>query len=345
MEGVRFLPQEERRASVAGDLGRPLRILVVTNLYPTGEHPDYGTFIAEQVDAVRGHPSVACADVLFIDGRESRLNYLRGIIAARRHARGGPYDLIHAHHGLAGAVATAQSTLPVVVTYHGGDLNYFPVQHRLSRLAARRAALNICVSREGISLLGAPALHLPCGIDTATFAPLDRGVHRARHGVPEGALALLFPGRPDRPEKGYNRFAATLAVLAARGHTVHELRLERTPRAEVPGLMSAADVMLLTSVAEGAPITVMEALAAGLPVVATDVGDVAEMLRDAPNCHVGPFDAESFATAVESVRSDGLRTPMPGAHRYEQERIADRLASLYAWVVSTGGGRGATMPE
>jgi glycosyltransferase involved in cell wall biosynthesis len=345
MDGVRFLPQKERRASAAREARRPLRILVVTNLYPTSEDPEYGTFIAEQVEAIRAHPRVASADVLFLDGRASKLNYLRGINATRRHARGGRYDLIHAHHGLAGAVATARSTLPVVVTYHGGDLNYFPVQHRLSRLAARRAALNICVSREGMTLLGSPALHVPCGIDTATFAPLDRGVQRARRGVPEGALALLFPGRPDRPEKGYDRFAATLAVLAARGHTLHELRLERTPRAEVPGLMSAADVMLLTSVAEGAPITVMEALAAGLPVVATDVGDVAEMLRDAPNCHVGPFGAESFATAVEVVRSDELRTPMPGAHRYEQARVAARIASLYEWVVSTGGGQGATLPE
>src|SRR5207244_4020900 len=113
-------------------------------------------------------------------------------------------------------------------------------------------------------------------------------------------LALLFPSSPERPEKAYPRFAEVTQELGRRGHRVRELVLKGIDRDQVPTLMAAADVMVLTSLREGSPVAVMEALATGLGVVATQVGDIESMLADARNARVQPFELTAFADATEA---------------------------------------------
>jgi glycosyltransferase involved in cell wall biosynthesis len=310
-----------------------IRLLTVTNLFPAEDDPTYGTFVAEQVEALRAHPGISLVDVLFIDGRKDRLAYARAVPEVRRRAKSRTYDLIHAHHGLAGAVAVCQRRLPVVVTYHSGDIDYFPWQRRISRVVARRTARNICVARRDIRRLGRPATHIPCGLDTTRFAPHERGAARHDFGVPEGSLALLFPSSRDRRKKMYSRFEEVREELEARGHPVHELRLEKVPRERVPELLAASDVMVMTSVSEGAPVAVMEALSAGLPVVSTPVGEVEAMIGDVANCRVDEFDAQRFADAVESLSQDGPRAPASRSEDYSQERVVAALVDVYRDVL------------
>src|SRR4051812_47513339 len=199
-------------------------------MYPVADAPALGTFVEEQVDALTEHPRVESVEVMFVDGRKGKLEYLRAIPELRRRARSGRYDLIHAHHGLAGAVAVSQRRIPVVVTYHSGDIDYIRWQRWISRITARLADRNICVARRDILTLGRPALHLPCGLDVQRFAPRERGVAREAFGVPKASLSLLFPSTRERPKKMYPRFAEVSRELEARGHRVHELRLENIDR-------------------------------------------------------------------------------------------------------------------
>ena len=310
-----------------------IRLLTVTNLYPAEDDPTYGTFVAEQVEALRAHPSVGVVDVLFVDGRKDNLEYLRAVPEVRRRARSGRYDLIHAHHGLAGAVSVTQRRLPVVVMYHSGDIDYFRWQRQISRVVARRAAKNICVARRDIRQLGQPAIHIPCGLDTERFAPRERVAARHAFGVPEGSLALLFPSRRDRRKKMYSRFEEVREELEVRGHPVHELRLENVARERVPELLAAADVMVMTSVSEGAPVALMEAMSAGLPVVATPVGEVEAMIGGVANCRVEEFDRQRFANAVESLTEDGPRAPAPRSQDYSQDRTVSALLDVYRDVL------------
>src|SRR5271157_3836191 len=95
-------------------------VLVVTNLWPTEADPSYGSFVKAQMESLG--PLGVEFDVLFINGRESRWNYLRGIRQVRRQLRINSYDLIHAHFGLSGWVARAQFRVPVVVSFMGDDV-------------------------------------------------------------------------------------------------------------------------------------------------------------------------------------------------------------------------------
>jgi glycosyltransferase involved in cell wall biosynthesis len=76
-------------------------------------------------------------------------------------------------------------------------------------------------------------------------------------------------------------------------------------RSDVPRLLAAADVFLLTSVSEGIPLTLIEAMAAGVPVVATDVGGVGEMVDDGvTGCLAIAGDDATLARHVRRLTDD-----------------------------------------
>lgn len=329
-EATRALPDDELRPRI-----QRLSILVVTNMYPTPESPYYGTFVAEQVEGLRRLDGIADVDVVFVDGRTSWTNYLRGAREVRKALRTKRYDIVHAHYGLAGAIAVALTTIPVVVTYHSGDIDFIRWHRWISRVTARATALNICVCEADMPKLGARSVHLPCGIDLDSFRPPDRAVARRRYGLADDDLALLFPGPREHRKKAYYRFEEVREALRARGHKVVELRLENVTREDVPQLFAAADVLLLTSTSEGSPVSVMEALAGGVPIVAADVGDVKAMVSGVPNCHSGAYDCAQFVRWVEALDRTAPRVPTTRSRRFDQRRILAALQSAYSEVKRT----------
>src|SRR5215211_6989921 len=111
----RAVPQ----ARTNGMTGR-MRVLVVTNMYPTTEMPSFGTFVYDQVQALR--EAGATVDVFYFLGRKSKWEYFWAFprfwrILARRR-----YDVIHAHYVLSGIVARAQWGHRVVLTHHGPEV-------------------------------------------------------------------------------------------------------------------------------------------------------------------------------------------------------------------------------
>lgn len=320
------------------------RVLVLTNMWPDAENPTRGGFVAEQVEDVRAVLPDWRFDVMEIDGRKGRAQYLRAIFTLRHRLRGG-YDLVHAHYGLSGLVGAFQRRAPLVVTYHGSDV-YIPWQARLSRWAARSAAATIFVSERLRAKLGtgdgsAVTAVVPCGVDLEQFTPGSQAEARRQIGLSEDAIVVLFPGDPTRDVKGYPLFRATLAALPAElGDRVVPLVLTGLPHAEVPTRLRAADAVLLTSVYEGAGTVAKEAVACGVPVVSTDVGDVATVVEGLPGCAVAERDPAALADALARA----VRTPRgwEGRNRLEalgmdRPAVARRVADVYRAVLDGSG--------
>src|SRR5262249_48770749 len=99
--------------------GSGLKVLTITNLYPSPAAPAYGSFIASQVQSLIAEG--VAMDVDFIDGRRSRWAYARALPRIRRRLREGGYDLVHAHYGFSGVYPLLFRRGPVVVSLLGDD--------------------------------------------------------------------------------------------------------------------------------------------------------------------------------------------------------------------------------
>lgn len=299
-------------------------VLVFTNMYPSSAEPWFGCFVRDQVEDLRALG--VGVDVVAFDGRRDRKAYGRAARLLRDALHRRPYDLVHAHYGLTGAVALTQRSAPVVTTFHGSDTGGIRWQGYVSWLVARAVA-PIFVARANARRLGLPhAPTIACGVDTELFAPLDRRKGRRDLGWPEDGRVVLFPAARANAAKRYDLFQAALErVPGARGVT-----LEGFSRAEVRLVMNAADVTLMTSDAEGSPVTTKESLACGTPVVSVEVGDLPELLAGLPGCSIRRRDPDDLARGVveafEAGRPPELRER---AEHYSRSRVAARVLEVY----------------
>ena len=307
-----------------------MRVLAVTNMYPTPSEPWFGSFVKDQVDALRRLG--VSVDVLHFDGRPDWRAYGTAARALRRLVAQSDFDVVHAHYGLSGAVALCQRSVPVVTTFHGSDSAQVAWQRRVSWVVARRST-PIFVAAENARRLGLPdALVLPAGVDTALFQPEDRAGARATLGWEQDPTYVLLPGARSNPIKRADLFDRVVELLGRSLRDVRGVSLEGYSRRDVANVMNAVDVVLLTSDWEGSPVAVKEALACATPVVSVPVGDVPDVLAGLPGCAIVQRNpsllADALLTAI-TVRDDALRRR---ALDFSYDRVAAQILEVYARV-------------
>jgi glycosyltransferase involved in cell wall biosynthesis len=213
-----------------------------------------------------------------------------------------------------------------------------------------------------LGLGGVPASLVPNGVDARRFVPAEpaeREILRARLGLPPDEGIALFVGRLER-RKGLDILLAAWAELRRRGNVPRLLIAgpgEVTPwrreaaacgldpwitflggRADVADLYRASDLLVFPSRAEGCPNVVLEAMASGLPVVATDVAGNREAVgEDGKAGRLVPGEAPAaLAEAVTTLAgSPALRRELAAAarerilERFDIDRVGARYLSLY----------------
>jgi teichuronic acid biosynthesis glycosyltransferase TuaC len=267
-----------------------LRVLVVTNMYPSPERPALGPFVRDQVEALRRRGDLEVELFAFAPGPKA---LVRAAGRLRRRFRGRRFDIVHAHFGLTAWPALLARLGPVVVTLHGNDLLV-----RRSYVATRAAlpfcALTAAVSREFSANLPASRRRvavLPVGIDLQRFRPIPRRQARERLGLEPDGPYLLFPHDPARALKRFDR-ARELAG------DVPLLTLGGVAPDEVPYWINAANAVLVPSEKEAFGLSAIEALACGVPVLATPVGIHRLALEGVAGALCAPFDLGAWRAAL-----------------------------------------------
>jgi teichuronic acid biosynthesis glycosyltransferase TuaC len=313
-----------------------VKVLVCTAMWPSPERPAFGSFVREQFeDLERAGIDV---ELLYIRGGENRFNYGRGAIELRSRVRRRSYDLVHAHYGLVGAVALAQQRVPAITTFHGSETGYVPWQTKVSWVVARLTE-PIFVSADAAVRLGLPeARVIPVGVDLEVFRPRDRAEVRAELGWNQDARYVLLPGPRGNRRKGAPLFDAVVAGLREAGADVRAVSLDNLPRRQAALVMAGADVMLMTSEFEGAPMAVKEALACLTPVVSVPVGDVPHVLDGLPLCATPGREVGGLVQAVLTA-FDGRPDPAlrERAEQYSREAMAARVIGVYEELANAPG--------
>jgi len=306
-----------------------MRVLVVTNMFPTGAEPWFGSFVRDQVDDLRALD--VDVDVHAFDGRTHVVEYARAPRRVRSRLRADGYDLVHAHYGLTGAACVlARPRVPLVTTFHGSDFAGPRWQRLVSTVVARRAR-SIVVSVEGREKLRAPnAWVVPMGVDTALFAPRDRSDARAALGWAGDARYALLAGSRRNPLKRADLFDAAVEAARRTEPDLEGVVLEGFDRDGVAAALNAADVLVVASDHEGSPLTVREALACATPVVSVAAGDVPEAIAGLPGCAVVERTPAALAAGIVASlaagRDDALRRR---AEESSRPVVARRIVEIY----------------
>ena len=304
-----------------------------------------------------------------------------GLVELIRLIRSERPAIVHAHSSKAGIlarIAAAVCGTPCrVFTAHGwafkADAGW---KSKLflwaDRLVAPLTSTVICVSeterRVGTAARTCRAdraVVIPNAVDARLYAPAPRADRSRPLLVSVGRLkspkdfhtllnalgrlqgvdydALIVGDGPERPE---------LAALVDQLGLGERVRL-CGERDDIPELLGRADCFVLASRSEGLPMSILEAMAAGLPVVASDVGGVAELVVDgATGLLVAPHDATSLAEALRRVLVDvDLRTRLGAAgrrrveERFGIERFRAAHVALYGRLLAASVAKGAAPRE
>lgn len=322
------------------------RVLVVTNMWPTPADPGFGSFVQEQMESLR--PLGVDYEVLFIDGRESRWNYVRAYPQLWQRLREKSFDLLHAHFGLAGLVARGQLPVPLVVTFHGDDVLGQPTRsgritpmgrfYQISSfLLAPLASAVIVQNREMQRRLKLASAHIiPCGIDLELFRPADLWEARRALKLDLKKKYVLFAYNPAEQRKRFDLIEAAVAQARRQVPELQILPVRGRPHRDMPLFMNAADLLVLASMIEGSPLAVKEAMATNLPVVTADVGDARELIGPTEGCYVVGRDAKSIADKIVEVCRRGSRTNgRQWIARWSMQNIAGQILRVYQ--EATGG--------
>jgi glycosyltransferase involved in cell wall biosynthesis/predicted ATP-grasp superfamily ATP-dependent carboligase/CelD/BcsL family acetyltransferase involved in cellulose biosynthesis len=293
--------------------GRPLRVLMITSDWPDWAGPPRTTpFIKRQAQYLQA--AGVQVDVFPFQGRRKIANYVRAWLQVRRLLRRQAYDLVHAQFGQSGLLALPKR-LPLVVTFRGNDLlgilsdttgrhTWFGRRtQRLSQFVARQADAVILVAEHMKASLprGVAAHVIPSGLDLTLFRPMPQGEARRKLGLSTAGRLVLFVGSPTKARKRCD-LAKRAVELVDRTLGAELVVAWHVPHTDIPTYMSAADALICTSLQEGSPNVVKEALACDLPVVSVAVGDVPERLRGVVGCEVCVDDRpETLAAALERV--------------------------------------------
>jgi glycosyltransferase involved in cell wall biosynthesis len=300
----------------------------------------------------------------------SPLKDIRAAARLIRHLRTTEPDLLHAHTskaGILGRIAATATGTPAIFTAHtwafaeGASFGWKLIGLPLERLAARfttciihvseanrRLALSRGVQASGMNvtihngirqgtLRANPEIKKSC----PQIAVVARFAHQKNHPLLIDALAdvstsyrLVLVG--DGPTR-----ASVEAAVAAKGLQQKVVFLGN--REDVEQILAESDIFVLPSRWEGFPLTVLEAMRAGLPVVASDVGGVAEAVIDGYTGYLfAPNDGQALRTRIDKLlRDEVLRGELGGngERRFQalftRSRMIDAVRGVYQQVLST----------
>ena len=245
-------------------------------------------------------------------------------------------DIIHAHYGLCGLLACLQRQRPVVVTFHGSDINQSNV-FRYSKLAMHLDKWNIFVSEANMKKAGLKhkCSLIPCGIDLTDLQLTTRSQAREKLNIKKDNKLVLFSGAFDNKVKNSPLAFQTINLL---GESVELKELKGYNREQVTLLMCAADALLMTSFTEGSPQVVKEAMACSCPIVSVDVGDVKERINGVEHCYIAQnHDAQELADLLKKALSAPKRTNGRDkiiADGLDNVTVSEKIINIYKTITN-----------
>lgn len=268
--------------------------------------------------------------------------YLTNILPLNKFIRNTQPDLIHAHYSLSGFMAPLAGASPLIVSLMGSDVKSSKPFKWLVLFFSHFFWKKTIVKSEDMKIsLGIKKVEIiPNGINLAVFKYIEKNNARQKLNWNNTKKHILFAANPKRPEKNFKltQNAVNLLNENIELHTLTDIKPEN-----VPEFMNAADVIVLSSLWEGSPNVIKEAMACSKPIVATNVGDIQWLFGYEPGHFISSFDACDMAEKIHNAllfSKQNERTK--GRDRImklglDAESVAKRIIKTYHEILKTDG--------
>lgn len=337
-----------------------MKVLVISNMYPKG-NSNNGIFVKREIDSLE---RVNIKTIKIVKKGRNPLNYIPFILRSIFILFYKSYNLVHAHYGFHSALfAAIIKRRPLVVTFHRGDALYEPFRNKiyfiLQRFVISRADHIIAVSNEIkntlIKYLEAQPNNISvitCGIDTDLFSPFNKMKKRKELEISNNSKVVLFVGGfeyrkgTDILLKCAKRIPETNFVFIGKGILQSDCKNCRfigpQPNCKLPGWFSTADVFVLPSRSEGTPVVLLEALSCEIPVVASRIGGIPDLVKDGETGYlVEPEDVDMFEKKLRELLENSEERRRMGQQgrknmiaNYDSQKVAKRIKQVYEKILS-----------
>lgn len=276
---------------------------------------------------------IGCALEYFTVQGTGVLGYLKNIPRLRKAIKKFGPDVVHAHYSFCGFVTTLAGARMSVVSLMGSDVKSAASFKRIIKFFSKYCwGTTIVKSQDMKGALGfSDADVVPNGVDIDRFKPLNKIECQEILDWDVNKKHVLFAASPSRTEKNYVFAKEAFDLIDDAKYELHFL--ENVSNAEIPTYHNAADVVLLTSLWEGSPNVIKEAMACNRPIVSTNVGDVDFVLGSTDGCYLCDFDVNTCSEKLQLALSYGRETE--GRSRIvdlglDSKSVGDQLLNIYS---------------
>ena len=285
--------------------------------------------------------------------------------------------IIHAHRpDHLGAFIFCKKN-PSIISLHGQQAHTINIRkgifvrtiyHTFEKYALKRATYLIAVDNKTKDFYSnlypeysKKILTIPTGVNNKLFRPFDKSQQRDKLNLSNNEKVILFVGRIEPPKrikeiieafnlisvdnKNYKLLLVGDGVqLSEMKDLVHKLKLSESifflgvrNKNELPSIYNAADITILYSGNEGSPLSVKESLACGIPVVANDVGDISEIIKDGMNGYIFRIETpnELAKVILDCInKSSGMKEEcVQSIAEFTTEKVNKRVIELYKELI------------
>lgn len=273
--------------------------------------------------------------------------YVSNIIPLSKKLKSNKYEVIHAHFGLCAIVCYLSQFLkfrktPFVISLMGSDVLIPEKENPLLQKLIRKYALWIVKYKTDHIIVKTKELHnlinrpfktsiIPNGVDFNQFKPLNKSKMQKELKWSEECKHILFAANPERPVKNYN--LTKKAIEKIKNHPIVLHHLVNINHNDIPKYMNASDVIVLSSLFEGSPNVIKEAMACNRPIVSTKIGDVELILKNVEGCFLAENTIEDFSEKIlEALKFDQATKGRDHIEHLKEHKTAEKIISIYSQI-------------
>lgn len=257
--------------------------------------------------------------------------YLKNFFTIRRFVKKNGIQIIHAHYSFTAILCALTFSAPVVASLMGSDVIAKKSRRTWIVLFAKHFWKVVVVKSDEMKLnIGIESAKvIPNGVDLNFFKPEDRVRAQLELGWDLSQYHIVFPSDPSRNEKNYHLLQLAVETLNDPSIVIHTMA--HLTKNDVKKYYAAANLITLTSLREGSPNAIKEALAMNKMILSTPVGDVSMLFQGVDGVQIVPFHLANWVEAITSAKmnqchSESGRQKMMGL---SSGLIAQKIVALY----------------